>query len=200
LNTQALKAVITFRTSTGEINKALRRRGSWQLAVGATAVLSFSHKHVMTVKTGAQTTQVHKHNTETNTCLFFVYQSQGQYQKVNEREQKCIFLEEHIDNLNSSCPGCRIKPGNGTEMVQPRLLSFAGTAAATALQSLLLCLEVSKSNKLPYNSTYEHKFRALKYGRTLVYVLLAACQVRRSRRCRDDIGTFVSAAGSLNLK
>lgn len=62
-------------------------------------------------------------------------------------------------------------------MVQARMLSFAGTALVSAAQVLLLLLEVSKRSRTQYNVTYEHKFRALRYARTLVYAVLAACQV-----------------------
>jgi hypothetical protein len=62
-------------------------------------------------------------------------------------------------------------------MVQTGLLSFVGTAAATALQICLLLLQLSRSSRAQYNEGYEYKFRALKYGRTAIYALLSACQV-----------------------
>jgi hypothetical protein len=59
----------------------------------------------------------------------------------------------------------------------PPLLSFAGAAAATSVQALLLGVEVHKSSRYSINRAYEHKFRALRWGRTAVYAVLVLCQV-----------------------
>jgi hypothetical protein len=55
----------------------------------------------------------------------------------------------------------------------------AGCILSSCLaSSLLLLLQVRKCRAAPHNAAYEHKFRALKYGRTLTYAVgLAATQV-----------------------
>jgi hypothetical protein len=56
------------------------------------------------------------------------------------------------------------------------LLSFAGTLVSCVASLALLFWAVVKAGA-PRSREYEHKFRALKYARTVTYCVLAACQV-----------------------
>lgn len=44
----------------------------------------------------------------------------------------------------------------------------------------MLVLALRKSEQAHHNSSYEERFRALKFGRTVTYAVLAACQVGRA--------------------
>lgn len=73
------------------------------------------------------------------------------------------------------------------------LLNFAGTAAAGTTQVLLLVIELKRSSRVQYNRAYEHKFRALRWARTLTYAALCVCQVRMiSRAAEGDVSMLDS--------
>lgn len=84
-----------------------------------------------------------------------------------------------------------------------------GTLLAAAAQTLLLLLAAHKGERRPANPEYEAKFRALKIGRLLVYVVLASCQVgwcptlcdqnafRHAERL-SDVGCWMWGAGCVH--
>jgi hypothetical protein len=87
----------------------------------------------------------------------------------------------HLNHLLCAGPwGCSVqstKPKQDASQMAASVLSFAGAAAAAIIQSCLLFLELRRASSLQYNKTYEHKFRALRWARTLTYVALCVCQV-----------------------